>query len=105
MKKVRILHFALVMKLSLSALAGAQTSGATDPSLNPHLFLTRSTRGHGAEFISLLVPSRGMSPTITASAAQDGTITVHGSNWVDSVTLGEVIGYHRSIVTTESKSP
>ena len=57
-----------------------------------------------AEFISLLVPSRGISPTITATAG-GGTITVHGPDWVDSVTLGDVIRYHRSMGTAESKSP
>jgi hypothetical protein len=50
-----------------------------------------------AEFISLLVPSRQGSPTISANAGEDGTITVHGPKWVDTVTLGKVIRYHRSI--------
>jgi hypothetical protein len=40
MKIVRILYFALLIELSLSALTGAQIAAATDQSLDPHLLLT-----------------------------------------------------------------
>jgi hypothetical protein len=40
MKMIRILQIALVVELSLSSLAGAQTMNAGTASLDPHLFLT-----------------------------------------------------------------
>ena len=40
MKIIRIFQIALLMELSLCTLAGAQTTMASSPSLDPHLFLT-----------------------------------------------------------------
>ena len=62
-------------------------------------FVIVRRKGQYAEFISLLVPSKGQPPAITVERGEDGTITVRGPHWVDSVTLDDVIRYHRSIVT------
>ena len=96
--------------LSLEVLGGASAEVYQGVAPGPHPaikvpFVIVRRKAIDAQFISLLVPSRGTSPTITVSAAQNGTITVHGPNWVDSVTLGDVISYHRAVVTAESKSP
>jgi hypothetical protein len=40
MKIIRILQIALLMELSLGAFAETQTTIASGPSLDPHLFLT-----------------------------------------------------------------
>jgi hypothetical protein len=40
MKIIQIFQMALLMELSLSTLAGAQTTLTSSPSLDPHLFLT-----------------------------------------------------------------
>jgi hypothetical protein len=95
--------------LSLEVLGGtaAEVFQGVAPGPHPAVkvpFVIVRRKAIDVEFISLLVPSRGMSPTITASAAQDGTITVHGPNWVDSVALGPVISYRRLTVTAESNS-
>ncbi|MGA9355807.1 MAG: hypothetical protein WBV46_19120, partial [Terriglobales bacterium] len=96
--------------LSLEVLGGASAEVYQGVAPGPHPaikvpFVIVRRKAIDAQFISLLVPSRGTSPTITVSAAQNVTITVHGPNWVDSVTLGDVISYHRAVVTAESKSP
>ena len=40
MKNIRVLPIALFTALSLGNFAGAQRAAGTDPSLDPHLFLT-----------------------------------------------------------------
>jgi hypothetical protein len=96
--------------LSFEVLAGTSAEVFQGVAPGPHPavkvpFVIVRRKAIDAEFISLLVPSRGTSPAITASAAQDGTINVHGPKWVDSVTLGPVIRYHRLTVNAESNSP
>jgi len=68
-------------------------------------FVIVRRKGKDAEFISLFVPSKGQRPNITATKGEDSTITVQGPHWVDSVTLGNVIRYHRSMVTAGSRQP
>jgi hypothetical protein len=58
-------------------------------------FVIVRRKGTDVEFISLLVSSKGSPPLITARSGEDGTITVHGPNFVDTVTLGNVILYNR----------
>jgi hypothetical protein len=53
----------------------------------------------------LLVPSKGQRSTITVKRRGDDTFTVRGPHWVDSVTLDNVIRYHRSIVADRSGAP
>jgi hypothetical protein len=59
-------------------------------------------KGTDVEFLSLLVPSRGETPAITAKAGDDGVVIVQGPDWVDTVTLGNVIRYDRRAT---SKNP
>ncbi len=92
--------------LSLEVLGGTTTEVFRGVAPGPHPamkvpFVIVRRKGTDTEFISLFVPLRGSAPTITARTGEDGTITVHGPGWVDTVTLGSVIGFHRSIVTTD----
>jgi hypothetical protein len=95
--------------MSLDVLGGVPLRRSFRGSLRdrilPRRYVIVRRRGEDAEFISLLVPSRGQRPNITAKRDEDGTITVHGPHWVDSVTLGDVIRYHRSIVADGSGPP
>jgi hypothetical protein len=68
-------------------------------------FVIVRRRGNDAAFVSLLVPPKGQPSTITVKRREDGTITVRGPHWVDSVTLDNVIRYHRSIVADGSGAP
>jgi hypothetical protein len=65
-------------------------------------FVIVRRKGTDVEFVSLLIPSKGEAPAITAKAGGDGIITVQGPNWVDTVTLGNVIRYDRRAI---SKNP
>jgi oligo-alginate lyase len=92
--------------LSLQVLGGTSTEvfQGIAPGSHPAIkvpFVIVRRKGTGAEFISLFVPSRGSTPTVTARTGEDGTITVHGPGWVDTVTLGDTINYHRSIVAAD----
>jgi hypothetical protein len=59
-------------------------------------FVIARRKGVDVEFLTLLIPSKGETPKITAHTGEDGTIVVHGPGWVDTVTLGDVIRYHRA---------
>ena len=90
--------------MSLDELGGGPTEVFQGMAPGPHPavkvpFVIVRRKGQYAEFISLLVPSKGQPPAITVERGEDGTITVRGPHWVDSVTLDDVIRYHRSIVT------
>ncbi len=96
--------------LSVEVLGGmpAEVFQGVAPGPHPAVkvpFVIVRRKGTDAEFISLLVPYKGSAPTITAKTGEDGTITVRGPNWVDTVTLGDVIRYHRSTMAAEPDSP
>jgi hypothetical protein len=62
-------------------------------------FVIVRRKGTEANFVELLVPSKGdITPKITAQQGSDGTITVHGAGWVDTISLGEAISYRRASV-------
>ncbi len=65
-------------------------------------FLIVRRKGEDAEFISLLVPSKGESPKIAAKLGEGGTITVSGPGWVDTVILGEKISFRRAAMAAKS---
>jgi oligo-alginate lyase len=88
--------------MSLEMLGGSSTEIFQGVAPGPHPtvkvpFVIARRRGTDARFVSLLVPSRGQPSTITATVGDDGTVTVRGPRWVDTVSLGEVIRYRRSI--------
>jgi hypothetical protein len=96
--------------MSLDVLGGgpAEVFQGVAPGPHPAVkvpFVIVRRKGKDAEFISLFVPSKGQRPNITATKGEDSTITVQGPHWVDSVTLGNVIRYHRSMVTAGSGQP
>jgi len=96
--------------VSLDVLGGVPSEVFHGVAPGPHPavkvpFVIVRRKGTDAEFISLLIPSRGASQTITATAREDGTITVNSPKWVDTVTLGKVITYHRSILSTKIGFP
>ncbi len=87
--------------LSLEIVGGATTEVFQGVAPGPHPavkvpFVIVRRKSKDAEFISLLIPSKGAPPTITATVDKDDTITVHGPKWTDTVSLGTVIRYHRS---------
>ena len=89
--------------LSLEVLGGtpAEIFQGVAPGPHPAMkvpFVIVRRKGTDAEFVSLFVPFRGRTSTVTAKTGKDGTITVLGPGWVDTVMLGNAIGYHRSIV-------
>jgi hypothetical protein len=95
--------------LSLEVLGGVPTEVFQGVAPGPHPavkvpFVIVRRKGADAEFVSLFVPHRGNTPAITAIAGENGTIVVHGPQWVDTVTLGDVIRYHRSKPAMESGS-
>jgi hypothetical protein len=96
--------------LSLDVLGGVPSEVFQGVAPGPHPavkvpFVIVRRKGTDAEFISLLIPSRGASQTITATTREDGTITVNSPKWIDTVTLDKVISYHRSMMSTKTGSP
>jgi hypothetical protein len=90
--------------MSLEVLGGMPTEVFRGVAPGPHPaikvpFVIARRKGTDARFISLLIPSKGAPSPITATANEDGTITVHGPAWIDTITLGETIRYHRSMAT------
>jgi len=93
----------------MGGLVAAQTT-TTDPSLDPHLLLSLQDfearkaivqrepwlRLHLMRFSKRPTDIRRTTSTDSALLMSDGTIAVHGPGWVDTVTLGDVIRYHRS---------
>jgi hypothetical protein len=59
-------------------------------------FVIVRRKGEDAEFISLLVPSKGEDPKIAAKLGEGGSIMVSGPGWVDTVVLGEKITFQRT---------
>jgi hypothetical protein len=68
MKIIRIFQIALLMELSLSTHAGAQTTIASSPSLDPHLFLTLQDFEAG----KAIVQRRTLGEGCTSSCSQGG---------------------------------
>jgi oligo-alginate lyase len=96
--------------MSLDVLGGVPTEVFQGVAPGPHPsvkvpFVIVRRKGTKAQFISLLVPSEGEASNITARTGEDGTITVQGPKWVDTITMGEVIRYHRSIVAPKVGAP
>jgi hypothetical protein len=60
-------------------------------------FVIARRKGVDVEFVTLLIPSRGDAPKITARIGEAGTILVYGPGWADIVALGDAIRYHRAI--------
>ena len=87
--------------MSLEVLGGRPTEVFQGVAPGPHpavkvpLVIVRR-KGTDVEFITLLVPSKGEPPKITARPGDGATIVVQGPGWVDTVALGEVIRYHRA---------
>jgi hypothetical protein len=87
--------------MSLEVLGGKPTEVFQGMAPGPHPavkgpFVIVRRRGTDVEFITLLVPSKGELPKITARPGDGGTIVVQGPGWVDTVTLGEAIRYDRA---------
>jgi oligo-alginate lyase len=88
--------------LSLNMLGGVPTQIFQGVAPGPHPsvkvpFVIVRRKGTDVEFISLLVPSKGDTPAITAKVSKDGAITVQGPSWEDTVILGNVIRYDRHL--------
>jgi hypothetical protein len=87
--------------MSLEVLSGTPTEFFQGVAPGPHPavkvpFVIARRKGTDVEFVTLLVPSKGETPKITAGLDDSGTIQVHGPGWKDTVTLGDVIRYHRA---------
>lgn len=90
--------------MSLEVLGGVPTEVFQGVAPGPHPaikvpFVIVRRKGKDIEFISLLIPSKAGTPRITASRGRSGTVTVHGAGWMDTVSLGESIRYHRAAFT------
>jgi hypothetical protein len=87
--------------MSLEVLGGTPTEVFQGVAPGPHPavkvpFVIVRRKGVDVEFITLLIPSKGEPPKVTARIGEGGTIVLHGPGWVDSVTLDEVIRYDRA---------
>jgi hypothetical protein len=60
-------------------------------------FVIARRKGVDVEFVTLLIPSKGRPPKITARIGEAGTMLVQGPDWLDTVVLDDVIRYHRAI--------
>jgi hypothetical protein len=88
--------------MSLEVLGGKPTEVFQGMAPGPHPavkvpFVIVRRKGTDVEFITLLVPSKGEPPKITARPGKGGTVLVQGPGWVDTVALGEAIRYHRAV--------
>ena len=89
--------------MSLDVLGGVLSEVFQGVAPGPHPavkvpFVIVRRRGEDVRFISFLIPSHAGKPEITASAGADGTITVQGPGWMDSVVLGAEIRFRRTSV-------
>lgn len=87
--------------LFFDVLGGIKTDVFTGVAPGPHPatkvpFLIVRRDGENAEFISLLVPSKGGDPKITAVRMKDGSVRVTGAGWADTVVLNKIIRFQRS---------
>jgi hypothetical protein len=87
--------------MSLEVLGGVPTEVFQGVAPGPHPavkvpFVIVRRKGTSAEFISLLVPSKGERPKISAHTGLGDTVNIVGPGWVDTVTLGEKISYKRT---------
>jgi len=86
------------MNLQLLAAPHTEVFRGVGPGPDPRVlvpFVIVRRKGLSAEFVSLLVPSKGTTPNIAASRKGDGTLTVRGPGWVDTIHLGETLSFHR----------
>jgi hypothetical protein len=86
--------------MSLTVLGGVQSEIFQGVAPGPHPavkvpFVIMRRKGEDVRYISLFVPSKGTPPSIGISADSNGTITVRGAKWKDTITLGDTIQYHR----------
>jgi hypothetical protein len=86
--------------MSLEVLGNAPAEIFEGVAPGPHAavkvpFLIVRRKGIKADFISLLVPSKGDPPKISATLSKDGRILISGPGWIDTVSLDENIEYHR----------
>jgi hypothetical protein len=86
--------------MSLTVLGGVESEIFQGVAPGPHPtvkvpFVIVRRKGEDVRYISLFVPSKDTPPAITITADSNGTITVHGAKWKDTVTLGDSIQYHR----------
>ena len=94
--------------MSLEVLGGVPTEVFQGAAPGPHPmvkvpFLIVRRRGEDVSFVTLFVPAKGAAPTITARMGAGAIVTVHGPGWVDTLSLGGVIRYHRAATPAESK--
>jgi hypothetical protein len=87
--------------MSLEVLGGIPTEVFQGVAPGPHPavkvpFVIMRRKGTDVEFTTLLAPSKGEPSKITALRGEGGTILVQGPGWVDTITLGEAIRYHRA---------
>jgi len=87
--------------MSLEVLGGVPTEVFQGVAPGPHPavkvpFVIVRRKGLDAVFISLLVPSLGPDPKITAQLGEANTIVVSGPGWSDTVSLGTTISFHHS---------
>jgi hypothetical protein len=88
--------------MSLEVLGNVPTEVFAGSAPGPHPavkvpFIIVRRKGTDAQFISLLVPSKGDAPKILATSAPDGSITVRGPGWTDTITLGQKISFTRHV--------
>ena len=89
--------------MSFEVLGGVPTEVFQGVAPGPHPmvnvpFVIVRRQGLDAIFVSLLVPSMGPAPRVTAQLNDANAITVRGPNWFDTVTLGAAITFHRALV-------
>jgi hypothetical protein len=95
--------------MSLEVLGGVPTEVFQGVAPGPHPtvkvpFLIARRRGMDVRFVTLFFPAKAESPMITARMDLEGIITVHGPGWVDTVSLSDVIHYHRA-ATSSKQTP
>ncbi len=86
--------------VSLTVLGGVPSEVFHGVAPGPHPatkvpFIIVRRKGTDVSFFSLLVPAKGVPATIHLATTKEGNLTVQGSNWVDTITLGDTIAYHR----------
>jgi hypothetical protein len=92
--------------MSLEMLGGTATEVFEGVAPGPHPvvkvpFLIARRKGLDATFVTLFVPSKGMPQAISVKRSKDGSIFVVGNGWVDTVTLGTDLSFHRSRRSTK----
>jgi hypothetical protein len=94
--------------MSLEVLGGMPTEVFQGVAPGPHPavkvpFVIARREGVDVEFVTVLTPSKGEPPKITARIGEAGTLLVYGPGWVDTVVLGGDIRYHRAVGSSSAK--